>query len=226
MISRFWPQYSDFNPRPPYGGRPEGAEYLSLFDTKFQSTPPIRGATLMYFMVICWIEHFNPRPPYGGRHEMEFTRTDDGKFQSTPPIRGATDRPAHDGHAASFQSTPPIRGATRRVIAVRLCRAISIHAPHTGGDFRRTSVTKVVKRFQSTPPIRGATLLLQQDSHKQAISIHAPHTGGDKTSQGGDLQRRHFNPRPPYGGRLASIRRGPNRSKFQSTPPIRGATPG
>ena len=37
--------YNDFNPRPPCGGRPE---YLNLFDTKkeFQSTPPLRGATV------------------------------------------------------------------------------------------------------------------------------------------------------------------------------------
>ena len=56
---------------------------------------------------------------------------------------------------------------------------ISIHAPHTGRDYRLHSPTGISYIFQSTRPIRGAT----------------------------DLQRipctfqRYFNPRAPYGAR-------------------------
>ena len=57
---------------------------------------------------------------------------------------------------AKFQSTRPIRGATGLVHGAPLDLVISIHAPHTGRDFRRL----------------WRKLCL-------AISIHAPHTGRD-----------------------------------------------
>ena len=79
---------------------------------------------------------------------------------------------------------------------------ISIHAPHTGGDFRREYETVNDEIFQSTPPTRGATLATFHSRIVFTISIHAPHTGGDLTTD--------------------SI--GSTPAAFQSTPPTRGAT--
>ena len=104
-------QPKDFNPRPPRGGRPNGAVTVStaaiisihapreggdgddpagrLRDIVFQSTPPARGAT----------------QANGEQYWMD-------KFQSTPPARGATLQSLLSIAKEVFQSTPPARGAT------------------------------------------------------------------------------------------------------------------
>ena len=63
-------QYNNFNPRPPCGERQLDGVKLDANDL-FQSTPPVRGAT-----VILSIQHI--------RNKI---------FQSTPPVRGATPQP-------------------------------------------------------------------------------------------------------------------------------------
>ena len=144
----------------------------------FQSTPPIRGATLDGIRLTASL-----------------------LFQSTPPIRGATQKTSSQYHLKTFQSTPPIRGATYALICQEWFRDISIHAPHTGGDLKITlnecgnwhfnprppyggrpsdmPKTWMDVIFQSTPPIRGATRRPILGSPGYFISIHAPHTGGD-----------------------------------------------
>ena len=78
---------------------------------KFQSTPPARGATVLYD----W---------------LSFT----SKFQSTPPARGATSIPSPATMIFRFQSTPPARGATIAPYLQNSGHGISIHAPREGGD--------------------------------------------------------------------------------------------
>ena len=56
------------------------------------------------------------------------------------------------------------------------------------------------------------------------ISIHAPRAGGDRVEPERQTGIADFNPRPPCGGRPLSGRRWPRRWRFQSTPPVRGAT--
>ena len=58
---------SNFNPRPPRGGRPT-------------SSKGMRKVTI----------HFNPRPPRGGRRSPTARIVSVARFQSTPPARGAT----------------------------------------------------------------------------------------------------------------------------------------
>ena len=101
-----------FNPRAPYGARLCFALVIRLIkgisihaphtgrDRKrwlhrwpvvvFQSTRPIRGATLRIFVVAKHIVHFNPRAPYGARHKPKTLFSVLKIFQSTRPIRGAT----------------------------------------------------------------------------------------------------------------------------------------
>ena len=102
----------------------------------------------------------------------------------------------------SFQSTHPIRGATSPRSPRRLLSIISIHAPHTGCDSDRAQA-----------PEGGA------------ISIHAPHTGCDATPSTTAWKSTNFNPRTPYGVRLKHCSKGLLITPFQSTHPIRGATP-
>ncbi len=145
-----------FNPRPPCGGR-QMLKLSDIFLRRFQSTPPVWGATLdtqangvlIYISIHAprvggdttrshfkgWQKYFNPRPPCGGRLEERAAFSSIGPFQSTPPVWGAT-----TGPCSMFRG-----------------RGISIHAPRVGGDLALLPL-----RFQ------GAT-----------ISIHAPRVGGD-----------------------------------------------
>ena len=56
------------------------------------------------------------------------------------------------------------------------------------------------------------------------ISIHAPRAGGDLFDGCTVYYQKHFNPRPPCGGRRAYAAGGRWPARFQSTPPVRGAT--
>ena len=102
----------NFNPRPPRGGRLRG-EVLRSNGEKFQSTPPARGAT-----ADIGLRMLSPRisihaPREGGDRSHICVLHPIKRFQSTPPARGATqgcNGPCKD--ALAFQSTPPARGAT------------------------------------------------------------------------------------------------------------------
>ena len=124
----------------------------------FQSTPPIRVATIGYPKVSEADRYFNPRHPYGWRPYRVFAPPSPNRFQSTPPIRVAT-------------------WAAGQMLQAYL---ISIHATHTGGDCQGIAPTPhssdfnprhpygwrpgfafphtAIGVFQSTPPIRVATL--------------------------------------------------------------------
>ena len=191
-----------FNPRHPYGWRPNAVIKLAVQDY-----------------------NFNPRHPYGWRHFCRRWRRSHAQFQSTPPIRVATVTGVDDvGSLMVFQSTPPIRVATRTDSAGSIpllyfnprhpygwrrftffggkkLISISIHATHTGGDqwcqnrfhthtqfqstppirvaTKRKSCNPTAFRFQSTPPIRVATKVSKDTTTGTTISIHATHTGGD-----------------------------------------------
>ena len=123
-----------FNPRAPCGAR-QPYHFSNEADMLFQSTRPMRGATLVRY--------------YGPDY--------DNLFQSTRPMRGATSDGAFSVHTRKyfnprapcgarlsstmrssgtliFQSTRPMRGATAFPHDPVLGVAISIHAPHAGRD--------------------------------------------------------------------------------------------
>ena len=171
-------------------------------DPAFQSTPPIRVATITSsengadfgisihathtggdLKILCLYlvrrDDFNPRHPYGWRPEQSRAKEAYPLFQSTPPIRVAT---------------PPSRRFSR------------------------------IDKFQSTPPIRVATPLDRTVSADEYISIHATHTGGDRPWSSKGPAAVNFNPRHPYGWRRTGRLFVCQNSVFQSTPPIRVAT--
>ena len=87
LESRFTCQ--DFNPRSPYGERQERMPSTS-FSKAFQSTLPLRGATLSANSANTITNNFNPRSPYGERLHQLTQKSPPTKFQSTLPLRGAT----------------------------------------------------------------------------------------------------------------------------------------
>ena len=105
---------SDFNPRPPRGGRPKAGTSPARRAYDFNPRPPRGGRLLPEKPHRQGLPHFNPRPPRGGRLSASRTASRHSAFQSTPPARGATP-------ARLPQPLP--------------ARPISIHAPREGGDF-------------------------------------------------------------------------------------------
>ena len=128
------------------------------------------------------------------------------RFQSTLPVRGAT---------LSFYPDPGLRGnfnprspCGERPITGLLALfniIISIHAPRAGSDY-----------YQRFIPLIGG-------SH---ISIHAPRAGSDLIwSFLHLLSMMYFNPRSPCGERRSFWGGIGTFFTFQSTLPVRGATP-
>ena len=150
----------------------------------FQSTPPVRGATI------------------SGRQTNGYLVSG---FQSTPPVRGATGSPENGTLTRVFQSTPPVRGATRRTKRRTTERCFNPRPPC--GERRRVlRPDGTFWLFQSTPPVRGATQslgLLPAPNRSfnprppcgerhlgplggrvgLGVSIHAPRAGSDPRSQ-------------------------------------------
>ena len=146
-----------FNPRTPCGVRLVLASG-DIKDIKFQSTHPLRGATVVDYSAYMnqFISIHAPLAGCDARHWRRNGRLQ--KFQSTHPLRGATwtssrhltapwhfnprtpcgVRPMFSGSRSSlylFQSTHPLRGAT-------------LTAAFGAG----------LEPFQSTHPLRGATI--------------------------------------------------------------------
>ena len=104
---------------------------------------------------------------------------------------------------ARFQSTHPVRGAT-------------------SADSRPVTSAAI---FQSTHPVRGATTVQLGLICRRHISIHAPRAGCDSSLCGSVSPSKNFNPRTPCGVRQVPCVADANRTLFQSTHPVRGATP-
>ena len=83
----------------------------------------------------------------------------------------------------------------------------------------------IIISFQSTRPLRGATQARFRQDIQYSISIHAPLAGRDCIKPLYLAGFTYFNPRAPCGARLCfdGIRIGTD--AFQSTRPLRGATP-
>ena len=104
-----------------------------------------------------------------------------------------------------FQSSHLMRGATVcRHHDNRGLHGISIHAPHTRCDSRRSNKSMVLL-FQSTHPMRGATADCEVCEEICEISIHAPHARCDWTSSCTGTWLLNFNPRTQYGVRQARL---------------------
>ena len=102
-----------------------------------------------------------------------------------------------------FQSTLPLRGAT----------------------FSAGTPINLASLFQSTLPLRGATEAQKEFTRVVEISIHAPLAGSDVARGIHEVDSSDFNPRSPCGERLGVVGVFSSLSIFQSTLPLRGATP-
>ncbi len=146
----------DFNPRPPWGGRP----YISL--PRKPKAP-----------------YFNPRPPWGGRRRRAAAANRRSHFNPRPPWGG---RPVDNVtwlRPEIFQSTPSVGRATASSFQLTLSRInISIHALRGEGDMPKSEDFLPFQVFQSTPSVGRATKKNHCDSEGTKYFNPRPPWGG------------------------------------------------
>ena len=172
-----------------------------IFDILFQSTLPLRGATVTL------------RP-------QSLIR----RISIHAPLTGSDTGSANTEPESTISIHAPLTGSDYSAMTICLSADISIHAPLTGSDRNYLIFWSPEKIFQSTLPLRGATLTPNPCQLSVPISIHAPLTGSDRTAAIIRHSWMHFNPRSPYGERLTITVQERECRIFQSTLPLRGAT--
>ena len=122
----------DFNPRSPCGERPRPPQSSSAA-SGFQSTLPVRGATMAVFAAVRTVgfqptlpvrgatparcrtrrapRYFNPRSPCGERHLSRSRDFGPNSFQPTLPVRGATEASEREFDEAHISTHAPRAGS-------------------------------------------------------------------------------------------------------------------
>ena len=199
---RLWLSWQSryFNPRTPCGVRLGLLAFKRVF-AKFQSTHPLRGATLpaahagAAFLI-------SIHAPLAGCDLAGFQESIRKKISIHAPLAGCDERPGEglDGRRYFNPRTPC-------GVRLQICGClnsifwISIHAPLAGCDSasgaktqmptnfnprtpcgvrpEKAATEKAAAEFQSTHPLRGATGTVLGDTQTDYISIHAPLAGCD-----------------------------------------------
>ena len=196
----------------------------SIPSARFQSTRPLRGATPVFTPDVS-IFVISIHAPLAGRDGLPHMQSDiQLQFQSTRPLRGATSRFQRSATLSAFQSTRPLRGATRWGRVWRSLCEISIHAPLAGRDDYALPVAQWYG-ISIHAPLAGRDAHGRRDAAGGRISIHAPLAGRDCSPVSFTLAAKNFNPRAPCGARRTLTALVSLLSVFQSTRPLRGATP-
>ena len=212
----------NFNPRPPCGGR-HGSEIRSRGRLRFQSTPPVWGATKAWEASLRR-GVFQSTPPVwgatgqlldvgdelvisihaprvGGDHPWRggcFPRAD---FNPRPPCGGRLVRQTSGPPGGYFNPRPPCGGRPLEHRPPEIVLRISIHAPRVGGDLHLRPYSYRFRHFNPRPPCGGRQERMLQQAQIAEISIHAPRVGGDFSFSEVSSISFYFNPRPPCGGR-------------------------
>ena len=150
------PAFRDFNPRTPCGVRLETRMRVSK-PIKFQSTHPLRGATITRTPARRG-HGISIHAPLAGCDMERLTKRLDNGISIHAPLAGC-DRFGVDITPLSIDFNPRTPCGVRYGLA-------AVRARHA--------------EFQSTHPLRGATSLRQGRRRPRGISIHAPLAGCDK----------------------------------------------
>ena len=197
----------------------------SVADISFQSTHPLRGATVRNLIPNLFRVDFNPRTPCGVRRETEDFSAAHKIFQSTHPLRGATVSLVEQDNYTTISIHAPLAGCDVLYRWRLLC--ICYFNPRTPCGVRPFAVLIGQKVFTISihAPLAGCDhMACRPGQRTMKISIHAPLAGCDSKPVANCAAYQNFNPRTPCG-----VRRGRHfdhytAERFQSTHPLRGAT--
>ena len=194
------------------------------------------------------ILNFNPRSPCGERPGFRINWGASDEISIHAP-RAGSDVPCSDVKRAfadfnprspcgerheykeimkdslEFQSTLPVRGATEYVGEMDGEKDISIHAPRAGSDnVRNVHSAHFLQNFNPRSPCGERLFLLCPFSGLLIISIHAPRAGSDAGIVDNVSFKRSFQSTLPVRGATPVCRYYIAVKLFQSTLPVRGAT--
>ena len=190
----------NFNPRAPCGARPKGNS-IRKTQTIFQSTRPLRGATVILYLSANSDLNFNPRAPCGARHRSPLWLGNSMPFQSTRPLRGATIIRWRRGDKVMISIHAPLAGRDPDWQQRQLRQDYFNPRAPCGARRFKASYAEISDAFQSTRPLRGATGVFVLSISGVGISIHAPLAGRDSPGAGCTKPTSDFNPRAPCGAR-------------------------
>ena len=213
-----------FNPRTPYGMRPN----ITCFEVSsahyFNPRTPygMRLANTIVFPQP--VGNFNPRTPYGMRHCFPKPVAEKVLISIHAPLTGCDSYIVISQYIMlNFNPRTPY-GMRRNSLDVCFWEVIfqSTH-PLRDATVMEFVVLKSI-RFQSTHPLRDATKL--KGAHIINYDDFNPRTPYGMRQRGQPYANysRNFNPRTPYGMRPAGRKQNGGEHIFQSTHPLRDAT--
>ena len=196
-----------------------------MSDKKFQSTRPVRGATAARPPAE-WRSGISIHAPRAGRDGPGQALRRDGGISIHAP-RAGRDGGFTDGVSiAGISIHAPRAGRDPREDLQPRQGGISIHAPRAGRDDVAVLVRVGVVISIHAPRAGRDGGLTGDRRHCPGISIHAPRAGRDTVTCTKGSKTQNFNPRAPCGARRKGDGGRGCGDRFQSTRPVRGATPG
>ena len=174
-----------------------------IIDDLFQSTHPMRGATLYTLAAASSGKDFNPRTPCGVRPDTiaSYCSSVTPNFNPRTPCGVRRCNIIAHTVTSGISIHAPHAGCDRCFCLTSFCVRISIHAPHAGCDVINWEIILIIVKFQSTHPMRGAT-------HCACTFCHT----------------KKFQSTHPMRGATSSTMCVIFCLRFQSTHPMRGAT--
>ena len=213
----------------------------------FQSTRPMRGATISLTLRRSAALYFNPRAPCGRDGLYGYSRYLLPEFQSTRPVRARLQLRQELHAAKQISIHAPRAGATLQKPTSYFHITISIHAPRAGATKSgsppcytdsiaihapRAGATEAIKTFHEHgyisihAPRAGATRRIDGVYRRVYISIHAPRAGATRDHTLHGRIRANFNPRAPCGRDPVPVDPVLAELQFQSTRPVRARLTG
>ncbi len=169
---------SDFNPRPPWGGRPEQSAEIQKANQKFQSTPSVGRATDDHDVKL---EHVTISiHALRGEGDLSYLASLGCIGISIHALRGEGDLSYLASLGCIGISIHALRGeGDLSYLASLGCIGISIHALRGEGDTHASKSLRFTETFQSTPSVGRATFNVVRVAVQFIISIHALRGEGD-----------------------------------------------
>ena len=167
---------------------------------------------------------FNPRSPCGERLFGFLLLVCLDEFQPTLPLRGATPWRWHRKSSARVSTHAPLAGSDASTRA--RSGAVRCFNPRSPcGERRIHSEPLIDKWLVSThAPLAGSDSVRRQEMSRKKVSTHAPLAGSDYLRWGLFAQRSKFQPTLPLRGATALDVFRSQFAVFQPTLPLRGAT--
>ena len=188
----------------PLRGATLTSPYSFLTCSTFQSTHPLRGATADAPRVAALIRNFNPRTPCGVR------------------LYNTSER----ANVASISIHAPLAGCDKNLKTDQMYAEISIHAPLAGCDAGGRQVCYLPRRISIHAPLAGCDTLADKLTEPSGPDFNPRTPCGVRLLLMGIRKIWiYFNPRTPCGVRLLPSCFSGWLLTFQSTHPLRGATP-